>query len=65
MTGLVHGFDLVNHDAPLQRLKRVGLPVGLLVLTGGAQAALVAYQANRVDLVFDDDYTPVGGEAPA
>lgn len=38
----------------LSRLKCLGLAAGLLVLSGGAQAALVAYQANGVDLVYDD-----------
>jgi len=37
---------------------------GLLMVGGGAQAALVAYQANGADLVYDDDYTPVGASSP-
>ena len=38
----------------LSRLKRLGLVAGLLVLTGGAQAALIPYQSNGVNLVYDD-----------
>ncbi len=45
-------------------LKRIGLAAGLLVLTGGTRATLVAYQANGVDLVYDNDYTPVGASSP-
>ena len=37
---------------------------GLLLAGGGAQAALVPYTANGVDLVYDDDYTPVGAAQP-
>lgn len=37
---------------------------GLLALAGAAQAALVPYTANGVDLVFDDDYTPVDASQP-
>ncbi|WP_058558055.1 DUF1566 domain-containing protein [Thiohalocapsa sp. ML1] len=32
----------------------IGLGAGLLLLAGSAQAALVSYQANGIDLVYDD-----------
>ncbi|MBK1629611.1 hypothetical protein CKO31_02425 [Thiohalocapsa halophila] len=37
---------------------------GLLLAGGGAQAALVPYTSDGVDLVFDNDYTPVGASSP-
>jgi hypothetical protein len=36
----------------------------LLLAGGGAQAALVPYTVNGVDLVYDDDYTPFGASSP-
>ncbi len=43
---------------------RLGLAVGLLLLASAAQAALAPYTAKGVDLVYDDDYTPVGAAQP-
>jgi hypothetical protein len=43
---------------------RIVAAAGLLLLTVGAHAGLMAYQANGVDLVYDDDYTPTGASAP-
>ncbi|NBC15675.1 MAG: hypothetical protein GVY09_20490 [Gammaproteobacteria bacterium] len=37
---------------------------GLLLAGGGAQAALVPYTSDGVDLVYDNDYTPVGASSP-
>jgi hypothetical protein len=37
---------------------------GLLLAGGVAQAALVPYTVNGVDLVVDTDYTPVGATSP-
>jgi hypothetical protein len=42
---------------------KLGLAVGLLGLGSLAQAGLIPYTANGVDLVFDDDYTPVGASS--
>ena len=42
----------------------LALTVGLLGAAGASQAAVVAYQSNGVDLVYDDDYTPVGASSP-
>lgn len=38
--------------------------VGLLGLSTGAQAGLMPYQSGGVNLVYDDDYTPVGASQP-
>jgi hypothetical protein len=42
---------------------KLALAVGLLGLGSFAQAGLMSYTANGVDLVFDDDYTPVGASS--
>lgn len=36
----------------------------LLLGAGGVQAALTPYTVNGVDLVYDDDFTPVGASTP-
>ena len=51
------------HATTKQRLGALAA-VALLALGGAAQAALVPYTANGVNLVFDDDYTPVGASQP-
>jgi len=47
-------------------VKRLALAAGLLMLAGGAQAALVAYTAayDGAQLVDDKDYTPYGESSP-
>jgi hypothetical protein len=47
-----------------QKTWALALTVGLLGAGGATQAALVPYTANGVDLVYDDDYTPVGASSP-
>jgi len=42
----------------------LALTVGLLAAGGAPQAALVPYTSAGVELVYDDDYTPVGASSP-